>query len=243
MITNILFKLPKAFVIKARSLFAKHTREITEMVNGNNSLSEDDDLFSHQRRIIFTLLVASGSIIILNRLGLKYLIPKVRAKDRKDALKLKKALIQTHTPEQKHLWEEIERSQKSPDSLTAIVKESFKERALEKNIIKKLTVVMDLILSDKSAKIHSSSKWLNMQIDKYEKSLNHNQIVIYKNLFETEFKILHKVKVVKVLLYVGLPIIIYNLVALTKAKDLREWESSLEKIKKRRKKYKEKFNK
>ena len=227
--TSLLY--PKSFLLKFKALMHKHAGRTLEDFSYQHV--EDEELDSsfhlHFYKLMGILAIAAGTTLLLRRLGMKHLAPKVSPKDRKEALTLRKALKSTHTAQQKSLWEDIRRSQEEKDSLTNNISTSLLNESPGKTSFGPMEFVSTLLFSKKAGILEAKSKWLSMQMNKYESSLNHNQLVIYKNLYETEMRILGKVRILKAVLFVGIPIIMLHIVGATQANNLSAWDKAMDK--------------
>ena len=143
-----------------------------------------------------------------------------------EAKKLRKALESTHTPSQANIWEDIVRSQKEVDSLTSIVSRSILNET-NSPYFTTSNLFSNIFFSKKSGIIKAKSKWISIQLRKYEESLDPNQLTIYKNLYETEMGIIAKANLIKSILNVGIPFIIFHIVSKNKEKDIKEWEKAI----------------
>lgn len=186
--------------------------------------------YTYPRKILGALVIAGGLSIILKKAGTKYLPSKINKQDIKDSDKFRKTLIKTHTPSQQKLWNEINRSQQEISSLTSTIKMSlWNETSSKSTSFDPTEFISTLFLSKKARQLQVKSKWLDLQLTSYETSLNHNQMVLYKNLFETEAKMMSKMKILKTVLSIGLPFLLFHIIGFTQRENLNKWEQELEK--------------
>jgi hypothetical protein len=193
----------------------------------NPIMTESDaEGFTYFKKIFSLIIISGGATWFISKFGVKFLTPKVTKKEVEESDKLRRALIATHTPVQRKLWEEIQRSQKDKDSILSLMIDSIFNES-NSSRVKYTDLISTIFLSKKSREIQSATKWINIQVRKYEDSLSHNQLVIYKNLYETDLKIASKANIVKSIFYIGVPILIYRLLAFGVSKDMKAWEKAI----------------
>jgi hypothetical protein len=209
----------RTFVTKIRGLVSR------TLLKEKTDTSKDDSS-KHMNRVLSAIIISGGASWIISRYGSKIVGKAIVKKEREESTKLKEALMATHTSRQKSLWEEIKRSQDEIDSIKNIIVTSvFNEGKGSSFSFNDL--IATLFLSKKKSNLDSQSKWLSIQLRKYEDSLNSNQLTIYKNLFETEYRILAKLNLIKAIMYVGIPILAYHLLAWNQKDNIKAWEKAL----------------
>jgi len=194
-----------------------------------DKISKDYQKKNYIGKILGRILLGGGITVLLSVLAKKRIHIKVNKVKLKELDLLTSALKSSHTKEQKRMWDDIER----------ITSESNKDLNLWRSVFslqddngdyKKLQItnIIGVIIASKTeGKIRAKSKWVDIQTRKYEDSLNKNQTIIYKNIFETQYNILASDKILTSILSVGVPILVMQIIGLKHSKDIKAWEREL----------------
>jgi hypothetical protein len=225
---NVKSAIPPVF----RRLYKVIKKTGTLTTKNNKALSKgmpaDLDHFEPFIKVMSTFIIAGGLYAILVKLGLKGATNKINSSLIKDADKYRNALNETHSTKQQRLWDDIRKSQENTDSLIGLVKNSPLNASQSTTNFSYLDIFNVITNSARSRKIQANSKWLSIQLRNYEMSLNHNQLILYKNLYETELKIASKSTIIKSLAYVGIPYILFYMVGKSQAGNIDKWEMAID---------------
>lgn len=213
-----------SFLNKILALTQRHLNKRSKDNLDEGFIKED----SYLKKFLGRLIVGGGLSILVNTLFKKKLFNVANKKKLKELELLKKALVQTHSDKQKQLWEEISRaSSDSNKELDKFINSSLVGEDGKKSPINIKNFIGIIISGKKEGKLNAKSKWIDMKTRQYEDSLDANQSVIYKNIFETQYDIIAKDKLLTSLLSYGVPFLVLSLMSIGTEEKIKEWEKYL----------------
>lgn len=206
----------------------KKSHSLEKIASGKHySKSNANVLYKMVAKAVFF----GGAIELANLLAKNKIYVKLNKAKLDELDLLNKALKATHSKKQQDLWDEIERSVTSRDSILSKLSNRTLQGAdgSRKEIDPGSTVglINALTKGDVEAKLKSKEKWEAMKISQYEASLNRNQTLIYKNIFETEFDLMSSSKKLTAVLQYAIPQLASAVLERTNLTDLTAWENLL----------------
>lgn len=191
--------------------------------SGQKSNIPKDDYSKVFKLLIFT---AGPTLALSYLLGNK--LPAKLNKNKTDKIiKFKKALLDSHSPEQGELWNDISKTRDSVQSSMGI----GTWKSLTTNIGGEISRdnTLDHILRGRSTtNIKKLQKWLQIQLTKYESSLDSNQMTLYKTIFELEMDSLRVTGLWKSLAYYGIPLLATKFFFSQASPYLEKWNKIVE---------------
>jgi len=217
------------FLMKLKSLFSKtiglHLYRLKDIKDNGSTIVETEKVNKAAGKVIGILVISGVSYYFASKYALKKIPPIMNKKLIGERDTIHGALMGSHSKEQQHLWDEIKRVSLERDSLSSSIESSLFNEG--DSGLSPFKFIATIFLSKKDRLLKGKSKWLQIQTNKYEASLNSNQLVLYKNLYETDLKILSRTGILKTVLYVGVPLLVLPFLAKGMENKLESWESAI----------------
>lgn len=217
------------FLMKLKALVSAslrvHKFRLKDIKDNGRTYVETDRINNAGKKVIGIVVISGVAYAFAAKYAVKKLSPIINKKIQEERNSFLEALKASHSKEQQHLWDEIKRVSLERDSISTSMETSlFNEGGSGLSPFK---FIATIFLSKKDRLLKSKSKWLQMQTDRYEASLNSNQLILYKNLYETDLKILSRTGILKSILYVGVPLLALPFLAKGLENDLKAWENAI----------------
>lgn len=151
------------------------------------------------------IILGTAAGTALGWLAQKEVAKHFTKKQVQDIEKIKAELEKSHTPKQKGIYEEIRKYQEESKSLSKKAKSLSYLKIMGTNPF--VRAAGKFGEAQTNLKVKPTEKYLAILVRRYENSLNNYQLSLYKTLFESQYKVLAKKRMVGLITVLGAGIV------------------------------------